>query len=301
MKVIPPLEITDARLVSSNTAEPGTGESAWSAGTTYALGQQVIRATTHSIYENVLAGADSGLPENTPTRWLLVGPTNRFAMFDLLRNSQTVAASPLTVKLSAGRRINSLALLGVEAGSATVSMTVGGEVVYSVTRNMSRRTTTTWSAYFYGEFIFKPNLILFDLPLFSNSTVTVTLTSTTGSVKCGACVIGTAVDIGSAEYTAESDALNFSKIDRDTFGNAVLIPRRSVPKTQQTLFLDKEGVNKVIDVRDKLNAVPAVWSGLDDDQDGYFDALLILGIYKQFTVNLAYPDYAKVTLQLEEI
>jgi hypothetical protein len=301
MKVIPPLEITDSRLVSSNTAEPGTGESAWSAGTTYALGQQVIRTSTHSIYENVLAGANSGLPENTPTRWLLVGPTNRFAMFDLLRNSQTVAASPLTVKLSAGRRINSLALLGVEAGSATVSMTVGGEVVYSVTRNMSRRTTTTWSAYFYGEFIFKPNLILFDLPLFSNSTVTVTLTSTTGSVKCGACVIGTAVDIGSAEYTAESDALNFSKIDRDTFGNAVLIPRRSVPKTQQTLFLDKEGVNKVIDVRDKLNAVPAVWSGLDDDQDGYFDALLILGIYKQFTVNLAYPDYAKVTLQLEEI
>jgi hypothetical protein len=301
MKVIPPLEITDARLVSSNTAEPGTGETAWVEATTYVLGQRVVRSTTHSIYENVLAGANSGLPENTPTRWLLVGPTNRGAMFDLLRNSQTVAASPLTVQLSPGRRINSLALLGVEAGSATVSMTVGGEVVYSVTRNMSRRTTTTWSEYFYGEFIFKPNLILFDLPLFSNSTVTITLTSTTGSVKCGACVIGTAVDIGSAEYTAESDALNFSKIDRDTFGNAVLIPRRSVPKTQQTLFLDKEGVNKVIDVREKLNAVPAVWSGLDDDQDGYFDALLILGIYKQFTVNLAYPDYAKVTLQLEEI
>ena len=64
----------------------------------------------------------------------------------------------------------------------------------------------------------------------------------------------------------------------------------------------KSRVNKIIEVRESLNAVPALWSGLDDkDTHGYFDAVLIFGIYKEFSISLDYPDYAKVTLQLEEI
>jgi hypothetical protein len=54
-------------------------------------------------------------------------------------------------------------------------------------------------------------------------------------------------------------------------------------------------------VRERLNAVPALWVGIEDESDGYFDALLIFGIYKEFAINMDYPDHGFVSLQLEEI
>ena len=64
-------------------------EEVWNAATNYSVGDQVIRTETHMIYENIQAGVDATLPEvdaalETPTRWVRLGPTNKFAMFDTL-------------------------------------------------------------------------------------------------------------------------------------------------------------------------------------------------------------------------
>lgn len=302
MKVIPPLPITDALLTSSTAAEPGPGETAWVSGTTYALGDVRIRATTHRKYERLVAGAGTVPPENDALNWLDVGPTNRWAMFDLLRNSATSVASPLTVTITPGRRVNALALMGMVADSATITMTVGATTVYSVTQSLILRRTVNWTDYFFGEFKLQPSVLRFDLPPFSGAAITVTLTSATGNVECGALVLGTAVHLGDVQYQAVSGALNFSSVTRDAFGNAVLVPRRTVPKTDQVLVAKKASVNKLREVRESLNAIPAVWSGLDEkSEDGYFEALLILGIYKEFSISADLPEHAKVTLQLEEI
>ena len=80
-----------------------------------------------------------------------------------------------------------------------------------------------------------------------------------------------------------------------------MVPRRNIPKTTQTLELDKTLLNRVSAIRDLLNATVAVWSGLDDTNDGYFDALLVLGFYRTFSFNLNSPTLAIVNLDLEEI
>lgn len=302
MKVIPPITITSALLTSSTAAEPGPGETAWNAATNYTVGQRAVRTTTHRVYEAVVAGVDSGLPENTPARWLDVGPTNRYAMFDLARNSATAAVGTLTVVIAPGKRCNAIALLGLVADHVDISMTVGASTVYSYSEDLSTRTTTGWYEYFYGEFGSRPSVVRFDLPPYASAVITVTMTISTGNVQCGALCLGTAVDLGCVEINPRSDALNFSRIERDGFGNATLVPRRTVPKTTQTLLVEKGRVNKLVDVRTALNAVPAVWSGLDDATgDGYFDALLILGIYKQFSIDMSYDAHAVATLELEEI
>jgi hypothetical protein len=302
MKVIPPLTITTALLTSSTAAEPGPGETAWNAATNYTVGQRAIRTTTHRVYQAIVAGVDAGVPESTPARWLDVGPTNRYAMFDLERNSATVDASTITVVIAPGKRVNAIALLGLVADHVDITMTVGGIPVYTYSEDLSTRTTTSWTEYFYGEFGTRPAVVRFDLPLYSTAVLTVTLSISTGNVMCGALCLGTAVDLGRIQINPRSDALNFSRIERDGFGNATLVPRRTVPKTTQTLLVDKGRVNKLIDVRTALNAVPAVWSGLDDATgDGYFDSLLILGIYKQFSIDLSLETHAIATLELEEI
>lgn len=303
MKVIPPIAITDVMLTSSTAAEPGPGETLWNVGTSYTVGQTCYLATTHKTYECLVANTgfspDVNLTGTSP-KWLETGSTNRWAMFDTLRNTATTVASPLTVVIALNQRIDSLALVGLIGTNATIAMTVGATTVYSYTTSLTLRNTITWSSYYFGTFGQQKALVKFDIPPYASAVLTITITGTT--VACGGVILGTAVDIGRVQYNPVSSALNFSRIDRDTFGNATLIQRRSVPRTDQTLMADKTSVNKIIEVREALNAIPALWSGLDDnDTDGYFDAILIFGIYKEFSINLSYPLHVKISLQLEEI
>lgn len=303
MIVIPPIQITPANLGSSTVAEPSNGEVVWNASTNYTVGTVVIRTTTHRKYESIAGGTDSGLPENTPTRWLDRGPTNKWAMFDQNRNVQTVAANSMVIVLNPGKRINSAAVLGVQAKTVRIVMTAGGNTVYdSGIRNMNARMTNNWTDYFFGAFGYEPTLLLTDLPPYANATITITFSNPGSTVACSGVVLGTKIFLGNTQYNAKSDSLNFSKIDRDEFGNSLLIPRRTVPKTNQTLWTDKELVNNARKARNELNAIPALWSGLDEKyEDPYFEAILIFGIYKQFEIDISQPSVAYINLELEEL
>lgn len=304
MRVIPPITMTDAILDSSNVTEPGTGETAWNSGTAYVIGDTVsiISTDSHKTYEAIQAGTNKP-PATEPTYWLYTGYTNRWKMFDLERNNATVRASPLTIVMSPGARTNSIALLGLVADSVTISVTsvLGGGTVYSYTEDLSTREVFDWYSYFFEPFSTRASVIRFNLPPYSDAIITVTITRTSGNVSCGACVLGNFVNMGATQYSAESDVLNFSTVTRDEFGNSTLIPRRNVPKTRQTTWLPKAQVNKVRAIRDDLNAVVALWSGLDDSTDSYAEALEILGFYKIFTINIAQPEVAIITLELEEV
>ena len=305
MNVIPPLEITDGRMTSSTIAEPDAGETLWSGtAVAYVVGDRRIRPTTHRVYECLVAhtSAASPLPENNTTQWLEIGPTNRWAMFDTLRNTATIKASTVTVVLTPGQRVDALALLGVAADTATVTMTSGAVEVYSRTEDLVYREVFDWYDYFFNPFLTKPSVALFDLPPYTGGVITVTLTVATGNVECGACVIGSAEFIGDVQYEAESDVLNFSTVTRDFAGGiATIVQRRNVPKTIQSIVLDKSRVNRVRKLRDDLAATPAVWAGLSNSSDGYFEAMLILGFYKRFSINLRHPEHAVIGLELEEI
>lgn len=301
MRVIPPIAITDAMLTSSTVAEPASGETLWNAATAYLVGDTAIRTSTHRIYQRLVAGTTATAPESDAANWIDAGPTNRWAMFDILRNSATSASTSMTVVLTPGRRIDSLALIGVVGESVTITMTSGGTPVYSSTHNLILRNTVSWSGYFFGTFAYQGSVVRFDLPQFSNGVITITVSRASGAVSVGALVIGQNVEIGSVLSQAKSDALNFSTVTRDAFGNATLVQRRTVPKTDQQIITTPARIDKLREVRSALNAVPAVWSGMDDLVDNpHFESLLILGIYKEFSISLA-ATITNVTLSLEEI
>jgi hypothetical protein len=241
------------------------------------------------------------LPSTSTDWWIESGTTNRWSAFDLARNTRSTGASPMTIVFAPGERVNALAILGMEADTLTITATSGGATVYSKTEDLLIRRVNDGYDYFFEPFDFAPSYVAFDLPPYTNMIITITLSKTTGTVACGSIVVGTSVYLGMTEEKAESDALNFSTIDRDVFGNATLVPRRTVPKTRQTLLTPNSRLGKVLDVRTNLNAVPAVWAATDDGTKDIFEPMLILGVYKQFTINLAYSNDALVTLELEEI
>jgi hypothetical protein len=385
MRALPPLTITDAILTSSTAPEPGVGEAAWSAGTSYGIGDRAILGAPSSTVTisiaspGVVTWANNGLPNGTPvvltttgslptgltagviyyvvnratgsfqlsatidgapivttgsdsgthtatasihrvyesqtasntgnrpaidatgTNWIDVGPTNRWAMFDLERNTGTTVASPLTVVITPGQRIDSIGLVGLVADTVSITVKVGASTVYSYTDDLLSRLTVGWYTYFFGPFRYQQEVALFDLPPYTNAVITVTLTRASGNVTCGGLVIGQNVYLGETLQGAEREGLNFSKVDRDEFGNSSLVPRRSVPRKSGQIRCKKSNVPRILALIESLNAVVALWSGLDDQDSGYFPALLILGFYKKLSINMDQPNDAIITFEIEEV
>ena len=305
MRVIVPVTPT---LISSTVPEPDVGESAYNAGTTYALGATVISTSTHRVYESLQA-SNTGNPLPVPPEdrtdwWLETGVTNRWAALDSARNTQSVgAASPMVIVVEPGARINSVAVMGMEADTLRIEMLNGGVVVYDKSFDLKLRRVRDGYEYCFKPFGLQPSVLQFDLPPFFAAQVRVTLTRSAGTVKLGSLVVGNYIYMGGMQRGAENDALNFSTVDRDLYGKAALVPRRTLPITTQTCLIEKQYVTDLLDARERLNAVPAVWSGLDDlGSNDWFEAFLILGIYKKFTINSQYSaTHALVTLNLEEI
>ena len=358
MRVIIPVDISDANLISSTIAEPDLGaawaaystgtvysegmrctdsgkvyqsrrdlnlnhplpvspamltmwwdtvtEALYSAITTYGLGAQVVDTETHRRIESLQDGnighALPIYPQKKNDWWLDIGATNRWACLDSTRNTQSIASGSFTVVVKPGMRINSLALMGLDAAEATIDLNITHPLFPKTFKLLTKPAVNYWE-YCYAPFSYTRSLILFDIPPVSDLEITITLTKPTAApIRLGSIFPGSWVYLGDTEYEAESDELNFSTIERDIDGTATLTPRQSLPKTNQTTWIDKSNVNAVRAAKRALNARPAVYCGLDDlIDDGYYEALQIVGIYKSFLISLKHPDKAKVTLELEEI
>lgn len=281
----------------------GYKEVAYNAGTPYSASTAaapVYVLSNHRIYQALQASTGKD-PYANPDYWQDIGPSLQYAMFDTLRHTATVGAAPLVVVITPGVRVSAVTAIDVDADAVRVVMTSGGATVYDKTTNLITRDVFNWYDYYFKDFSQIFDALFQNIPPYSNGIITVTFTKSGSSASCGALVVGTAHDLGRTQKNAANAVENFSTLDRDPFGNAVLIQKRSVPRTTQTTIADKALISDMLALRDDLNAVPAVWAALTDDSDDYFPPFLILGYYRQFTLTPLPPSKVTVTLELEGV
>ena len=306
MRVTDPITITDAVLTSSTAAEPGTGETPWAAATSYTVGQEaLVMGSVHAVYENLIAGVNATSPElaasGATPRWLFKRPSNKYAMFDYKRNTVTSVVGALTTVFTAGVRLDSVGIIKTNAETVTLTITLAGVVVYTITANLRNRFTSGLYDYFFKPLSTRPNIVFYNLPPYSGAVITVTQTKSVGNVECGTLMIGPSYFIGDVQYKAVDDVLNFSLVtrilDKVTF---VAVP--NVPKTEQTLTLKKEKLNIARTVRTLVGGRPVLWCGIEAQATNpYYDSLLISGFYRRFSINLDNPTGVLVGLELEEV
>ena len=209
----------------------------------------------------------------------------------------------MVVVITPGMRIDSMAVIAMVADSVScvVTSVAGGGTVYSSTINLSTRNVYTWYDYFFQPFTTQQDYLFLNIPPYTDCIVTLTFTRSSGNVACGACCFGSQQYIGGAQVNATSDVINFSTVTRDAFGNATMVPRRNIPTTNQNLFTQGYRIPQLIALQSQLNAIPAVWSGLDDPTALYFEGLLILGFYRTFTITFDQATVVTVNLVLEEV
>lgn len=301
MIVVKAIPITDSNLISSSIPEPDSarGEVEWTAGT-YNLGAQVIKSSTHRIYECVADPSTTDDPEegvlSTPQTWLDVGATNRWKMFDNVVGYQSEGEN-LVIKVTNQPVINSVSGFNIE-GAATVDVKindVNGDLVYDRTAQMiDESNVNSWWDYFFAPVDVQTRFILSDLPLYPNSTITVNGNGDT--VLFGELIFGRGVDIGVTQYGTGWQGLDFSVKERDSFGNYTVIPGRTADLLDYDIKVEKSSFGFVKSTLKSLTGVPTVWIGNPDDIN---DGTAVFGYYRDAQINFSSPSLIDMTVQVE--
>ena len=298
LKVIPPLSITDSNLTSSTV--PETDYSAWSSGTTYTIGQRVILTSTHKIYESLQNGnlnKDPATDTSSPPYWIEVSATNRWKMFDTSNSTQTTNTNSIVVVITPGKVINSVSLLNIEGTSVRIKMTDPTDgVVYDVTTSLNNNgNINNWYNYFFNPIQRRTSHIATDLPAYGTAAIEITITNTGLTAKCGVCIIGSVQYIGEGINLGASVGItDYSRKEKDTFGNYVLIQRSYSKRAKFSMAVLNEQIDALQDLLVSLRTTPCVWIGDDN-----YTCTYIYGYYKDFDIVIAYHLVSDCNIEIE--
>lgn len=250
MNIIIPTPITAAMIgAGTSIAEPSASETAWASATAYAVGDVRIRATTHRKYKCAVAhtSAATPVPEDDPTRWLDIGPTDRWAPFDRYTNTRATAVTSMTYVLNPGY-VNALALYGLIGAqySITIKDTPAGATIYSKTGFLTQ-DPFGWYEYLFVAQPAVDKLVLQNLPIRPTAEITITITAAAGQpVGVGMIVagdfvplVGDTADFGGVQYGASAEPVTYSYINTDEYGNTTIVRRHAATNMRCTVMLPR--------------------------------------------------------------
>lgn len=273
LSVLAPIPVEDAMLTSSTA--PESDYPAWSNTTSYAVGDFCISVVTHRVYQCMAANTgkdptDINNQDGAIVYWLDYGPTNRWAMFDGEVNTQTTVLSPLTVVLEVGS-FTAFYLAGLDASAIDVVIknAPGGNVIYSYSGQLEGSQPADYDEYFFDLFKPQTDFLVSGIEQYTSGELTLTLSSPSGSVKCGVLAVGDLRALGQTQYGAKAKPKTFSYIKTDEFGRTSIKRRKAAKDMTATAFLDLSEANTVTDLIQSLLDVPAVWIGSDLPEYGF--------------------------------
>ena len=307
MSIIKPTVVTEGMLTSSTAAEPGPDEVAWT-NVAWAKDATCYLATTHSRYQAAVAVAAGGVSPDldianattaTPAKWLKLGPTNKWAMFDRKLGTLTTVDSPLTVTLRPGG-MSGIALLELTGRKATITLRAapGGTAVYDRTVDLDGSLIESIYDWFYVEYEQRSDLVLTDLPpVYLTGELTVTITGT-GPVSCGVMQVGQVIHIGGTQYGASVGIVDYSVKKPDAFGNMDVVERDFSRRMSLKVVTEKSDFNRIFRVLASVRAILCVYIATEA---GGFEPMIAYGFYKDFSIEISYPLFHLCNLEIEGI
>lgn len=295
LSVIVPIQITDANLVSSTV--PETDHPVWLASSTYGIGDRVILA--HRIYECMRAGNVGKDPRSeinraSPTPWWQdMAPTNRYAAFDNEVSTTTVATGSMTMVIRPGA-FSAVFLAGIDAEQLTITIrdSVGGAVIYNHVDSLEGSAPADYLEYYYDRFKPASDFIVTGLDPYNASEITITLSRSSGEVKCGVLALGDQRPLGLTQYGATAEPKSYSYIKTDEFGKTTIRKRKAAKDMTASAIVPLEEANSVLEVLTETMGVPCVWIGTDIPE---YAGLRVFGLGNG---KLSYDEYLQANLSL---
>lgn len=291
MKLLTPVQITDAMLISSGIAE--NDYTAWNAATNYSVGQRCILTSTHSVYQRLVAGVTATSPDLDAANWSKVGPTNRWACFDQATGTSTTGTTSITMTIAPGS-VRGLALLDLIGNSVTVTMVDGATTVYSKTVDLNTGYgVASWDTYFFNEIVRRTTVVLTDLPPYANGQITITVNGVS-AVAVGTVAVGNVLEIGGTRYGVSLGIIDYSVKSTDAYGTTTITKRNYAKRMTVPVVVNSADVDEVARVLSLWRSTPAVWIGTE-----IYDQSVIFGFYKDWQIDIAYSVVSYCSLTIE--
>lgn len=266
MQVIIPKVITED-ILTSNIAFPAAGEVEWTAGS-YNTGDQRYVGTT--IYEALTTTTDEPTVGELakPATWLNIGGVERYRMFDSENSTVTtgdisIDDGDINVTIEYSGLKDALALLNTDANSVTVTApSVRGGSTYNRTiEGIDRTEISGWWSFYKAQRGRKSTFLFDDLPVFSDTMVTVSIENGANVATCGNMVIGQLYDLGETLSGMSPRIKNLSRYVTDTFGRKTYISKGSARELDVTVKYDTSKHDAIQRVMESIVGTPAVWIG----------------------------------------
>lgn len=268
----------------------------WTAGT-YTQGTKRIQ--NHHVYE-VLAETTTDAPADgvakTPPTWLDLGVTNPWRSFD--EKIGTVTSNPEAIRFSirADRTINALAFFGVDAGSIRVTVTDPplGRVFEHEATPVSTDGIDNWYQYLFAPIELVEDFVVLEVPAGTYGTIDISIDKPGGVAKLGALVLGQTSNLGVALYGTSIRLRDFSRKERDDFGNFVIQERDFSKVAEFDVAVDTANISAVQRTVAQYRAKPVVWIG-----EAAYESTIIYGFCTDFGVSISGPTISDATFSVE--
>lgn len=303
MRLLIPFTVQDANIISTNI--PENDFAPWDSGTSYTEGNKVISTVTHRIYEALQSstGVNPDTDTSDPPFWLDIGATNRFKAFDKKISDPVTVPDGVNIinyKLGAfGVPSNSVILFGLKGRevSLVVVDATDGEVYNEEVSLIDNALVNDGFTYFFQPSRVKSEAIFESIPPYANASYDITLTDNTATEpELGQIVLGQEFTMGFTSYGTSVSIEDFSRKDRDAFGNAILVERPFAKLVDFDFVINTNEVRRTSILLETVRAIPAVYfAGADTEQFG----TTIYGFFRSFSINLNGPSITNVTLEVE--
>lgn len=275
----------------------------WASATAYEKGAYVM--WKHHIYRAAAAntGVEPGAevkPEDDDgtwfPKWVDYGLTNRWRMFDEKIGTSTTAEDAIVFTITPSSPVDSAAFFGVDAAAVTVTVfdPATGVVASKQTAPVITDNITDWYAYFFSPIELREDFVLSGLPASNYYALEVRLEKPGGTVKAGAVVMGRTEEIGDALHGSSVGIIDYSRKERDTFGNAIIVERGFSKRADFDVSVQTPRIGQIQRFLARNRAKPLVWIGEET-----MEATILYGYYRDFSIVISGPTVSDCTISVE--
>lgn len=222
------------------------------------------------------------------------GVASRNGMFALDTSEMSFNPESIVVEVRPALTWDSVALFNVSADTVEVEL-FNGPSAYSVVKSLAYGTPVS------PEFLNTPRFVLLDLPEIDPATyptayLRVEFTATGRVAHCSNLLVGTRVPLGLTLYETTLEIVDYSRKERDVFGNILLVERGYTDKVTYLVDFDTPDVDQIKTYLASRRAQFTIYVGSINVPE-----TIVLGVYDDFGIPLESFSSSRSSLTVESI
>lgn len=300
MIIIRPVQITDAVLTASDVPEIDAPE--YNPATSYVVDDVVMRTVpgTHSVYVSLISPNLGNTPEDdsltSPVNWARERATNRWAMFSNQISDQTEQAEAINITLTPASLVNAISFFNIDAAEVQITVTdpVDGVVYDRTIALVDDSGVNDWYAWYFEQIVRQRTLAVLDLPPYANADIDISIRQPGGIARCGLLSFGSQRRLGDTDYGSGIGIVDYSRKERDPFGNPVIVERNFSNRVDYTVTVDTQYAGTVRNTLADFRTTPMTFIGSVN-----FSSTVVYGYYRDFNIVLSNPTKSLLNIEVE--